>query len=230
MSAVDVFLADINRSSRACRDVVKDNFPDAGRRRATKRQRHEELCTRSQQLSADLQRLKAQYSSNNKDWMKRFAHDTWPFTKRDRAAFARKRQVCYNLLFKRKQHALEHDQEDGQAAKRGQSMSYKDSLVDLPPGRGRPTIARGLNSTSRSAAKKASQRKRVAGGGRAVKCPEIGAELFEWFVGAIRAVKARVGNDILLAKAKNILQDAKSSVQDLLAEEKSLKTKYQTGQ
>ena len=55
------------------------------------------------------------------------------------------------------------------------------------------------------------------GGGRSLKCPEIGYELFQWFVDTIRLVKACVGNDILMAKAKQVLHDAEVSVQELLA-------------
>ena len=86
-----------------------------------------------------------------------------------------------------------------------------------PPGRGGPRKTRGLKGGGRSAAVKASQRKRNHGGGRSVKCPEIGYELFQWFVDASRLVKARVGNDILLAKAKQVLHDAEVSVHANLA-------------
>ena len=54
-------------------------------------------------------------------------------------------------------------------------------------------------------------------GGRSLKCPEIGYELFQWFVDTIRLVKARVGSDVLMAKAKQVLHDAEVSVQELLA-------------
>jgi hypothetical protein len=170
MSAVDAFLADINRTSLACRAVVKDNLPDASSGRAKKRQRNDELHSRKQQLTVDLHRLREQHSGSKKSWLRDFVHDTCPFTRKDPKAFTMKRQLCYNLVFQRKHSSLEHGQEDGQLAKCEQS-SYKDSLVDLPPGRGRPKKARGLNSTGRSAAKKASQRKRRHGGGAPREMP-----------------------------------------------------------
>ena len=63
-----------------------------------------------------------------------------------------------------------------------------------------------------------------------MKCPEIGAELFQWFVDTIRHVKARVGNDILIAKAKQILLDEKKWSRIWLPMGRSLKTKYRRGQ
>ncbi len=49
-----------------------------------------------------------------------------------------------------------------------------------------------------------------------MKCPEIGFELWTWFVDTARNLKCRIGNDLLEAKAKLILNDLKSSVDDML--------------
>ena len=148
-------------------------MPEDGRLRPKKQQRHEDTTLNRQKILVQLRRCKNLHSNTpqNRSWLKAFVHETWPFTKRDSMAYARKRQYCYNLILQNKNSSLVDDQEDRQSTEceQSQQRTYKDCLMDLPPGRGGPRKTRGLKGGGRSAAVKASQRKRNHGGGRSLK-------------------------------------------------------------
>ena len=61
---------------------------------------------------------------------------------------------------------------------------------------------------------KPSLRKRKHGAGPKYLCPEVGEELWHWFVNHIRHVRARVSNPVMLAKAKAIASTIKSLVDE----------------
>ena len=158
MSAAEAFPADINRFAPAHGNVVVGDLPDDGRLRPKKRQRHEDTTHHRQKILVQLRRGKNLHSNTpqNKSWLKDFVHETWPFTKRDSLAHARKRQYCYNLILQKKNSSLVDDQEDRQSTECEQSQQRTHNcLQDLPPGRGGPRKTRGLKRGGRSAAVKA---------------------------------------------------------------------------
>ena len=142
MPAADAFLAIINGPAPAPGNVVVRDLLDDGRLRPKKRQRHEDTTHHRQNILVQLRRCKTLYSNTpqNRSWLKACVHETWPFTKRDSMAYARKRQYCYNLIFRNKNSSLVDDQEDRQSTEceQSQQRTYKDCLKDLPPGRGGP--------------------------------------------------------------------------------------------
>lgn len=223
MSVADDYLALANASLARPRPSIAEDgsLGDAKQQSKKKRPRAEDKCEYKQRIRIELLRRREESSGGrgNKSWLKDFIYEKWPYTKKDAPAFSRRRQYCYNLVFANNS-GEQVPEESGQGESHcgeSQQRTYEDSFKNLPPGRGKKAC-RGAARTGRSACVKASQRKRKPGGGRRVMCPEIGVELFQWFVDTIRHVKARVGNDILAAKAKQILLDEKNVVQNLVAD------------
>ena len=134
------------------------------------------------------------------EWLRKFVLATWPQCSRDAKEFARKRALCYRLL-----------KDDGPPAKNGKATGYYRTVHALPKGRG---CAR----TGRTSLTKHSARKRRHGGGNARRCPELGFELWTWFVDTIRNLKCRVSTRTLESQARLLLADAKGACDDLVRE------------
>ena len=222
MSVADDYLALANcLPARPRPSKAGDGLLGDAKQQSKKRPRTEDKCVYKQQIRSELVRRREENSGGrgNKSWLKDFIYEKWPYSKKDAHAFSRRRQYCYNLIFanKRGEQVPEESGQGESHCGESQQRTYEDSFKNLPPGRGKKA-GRGIKAAGRSACVKASQRKRESGGGRRAKCPEIGAELFQWFVDTIRHCKARVGNDILLAKAKQILLDEKKAVQTMVAD------------
>ena len=217
MSVADDFLALVNSSAARPRpSEAEDGRSGDAKLNSKKRLRTDDQRSYKHQIRIELLRRREENSEGhgNNSWLKFFIYEKWPFTKKDTFAFSRRRQYCYNIVAASKkgnQIPTENGRAENHCGER-QQRTYENSFQNLPRGRGNVT-GRGFKAAGRNACVKASSRKRCVGGGRHMKCPEIGAELFQWFVDALRLVKARVGNGILEVKAKQILQDEKKVVQ-----------------
>ena len=125
-------------------------------------------------------------------WLRSFVHETWPATKYDVSGFTRRRNICYRLLKKKA---------DQEIASSGSIVSdFRQCLRESSRLKGRGYAAIGKH-VARSC------RKRMEGGGNKVLCPEVGSELWHWFVDTIRFVRARIGNHILLSKASGLVKE-----------------------
>ena len=132
-------------------------------------------------------------------WLKEFIERKWPVTARNTCAFKRQRHLCYKTL---QSLAVEVDS----ASKQSDNSNNSDPLsgyFEVVVESGKLSIRGSARKTAKHG-KPPSHRKRKGGAGRARLCPEIGEELWQWFVNNIRHIKARIGNPILLSKAMAI--------------------------
>ena len=217
MSAEDDLLELVRAAHNPVKSTAEPAETDEVLRLSRKRKRDDESCNLKAKLREELLRKQAQAKESDPKglWLRNFVHNAWKNTKKDSFAFERKRRLCYNLLRKAKANNTDHGAAaaapvgtaNGENDKK--KLKYEDMFEALPAGRG-------VNSGTRYSRVTPSKRKRARGAGAPLKCPEIGFELWTWFVDTARNLKCRIGNDILEAKAKLILNDLKSSVDDML--------------
>ena len=218
MSAADDLLQLLRAAHNPVKSTAEPAETEEVLRLSRKRKRDEEHGTLKNKLREELLRKQAQAKESDPkgSWLRSFVHDTWKNTKKDSFAFKRKRELCYTLLRKAKANSTDHGEAAAAApvgTAHGESkdtlLNYEAMFKNIPAGRG---LARG----TRGVTLQPSKRKRARGAGAPVKCPEIGFELWTWFVDTARNLKCRIGNDMLEAKARLILNDLKSSVDDML--------------
>ena len=145
-------------------------------------------------------------------WLREFVQSTWPCTKRDKSGFGQRRSLCYRLL-----QAQRGKQEEPELAPSGPCDATKPSsalyyaqisTVDQYKSRG-PARAGKLPPVRKTIRKRNHQ-------GRQQLCPEIGFELWTWFVDTVRNVRSRIGNSILQAQAEKLKIDIQDASDDLI--------------
>ena len=138
-------------------------------------------------------------------WLIDFVHDKWPAAKRDPKLFTRRRQHCWSLL--RAARAKDKPKAPGAT----QLASYYEKVLSC-----RALKGRGYARTCAKAHVSKAHLKRQRGAGRPILCPELGEELWHWFVDTVRNVKGRIGNGLLLCQARSLKDELQDVYKDLL--------------
>lgn len=139
--------------------------------------------------------------------LKEYIYKKWPSSVRDTSFYLRRRKICYAIFKQSQRGAAPVPQGSGDCATADLDNGYF-NVVKAASAK----TTRGSNLASKRV--QPFLRKRKHGGGPKFLCPEVGEELWHWFVNHIRHVKARVSNPVMVAKANAIASTIKSLVDE----------------